>query len=113
MNATVQLLKDVNRLIFKRRSPHWQKVRNDFLAKHKACAACGSTKNLQAHHCVPFNVDPSRELDPTNLIVLCEPIGPRGCHCRRGHLGNYRKWNPNVVADAAKALADKFNRKKI
>ena len=40
-----------------------------------ACQKCGSNKNLQAHHCVPYNVMPEMAYDINNGITLC-----RTCH---------------------------------
>lgn len=87
---------------FKLRSPKWDEVRDAFVEKHKHCAACGSKDKLQVHHIVPFHVDPSKELDTTNLIVLCEQATK--CHLKVGHLGSWRKFNVNVIKDAAKLL---------
>lgn len=82
------------------RSPHWSKVRADYLRLHPACEACGAAGDIQVHHVKPFHLVPELELDPTNLIGLC---GPHGCnaHFRLGHLGNYELANPNVRRDAA------------
>ena len=81
------------------RSSQWGAVRDEFL-EGKHCASCGGTKQLRAHHRVPFHVDPSRELDVTNLIPLCE-AGKFGlnCHLLLGHLGNWRRVNVDVDSD--------------
>lgn len=84
-----------------RRSPKWAKVRALFLGLKPSCAVCGGTERLEPHHIVPFHVAPELELDPTNLIVLCESKrNGVTCHQFVGHLGNYRSWNPDVVTDA-------------
>lgn len=85
-----------------KRSPRWRVVRNTHLEAHPTCAVCGGVKKLEVHHIVPFHIDPSRELDPSNLITLCES-GKRGivCHLLVGHRGNYRLENPFCSSDAA------------
>ena len=83
----------------KPRSPHWPAVRAKFL-QGKACAVCGGTKDLEAHHIEPFHVNPKRELDPSNLLALCEADSARNCHLLVGHLGNFRGWNPGAKQDA-------------
>lgn len=83
------------------RSPMWPKVRAEHLKAHPECVACGQTDDLQVHHIVPFHNDPSKELDPKNLITLCvDGIGHTDCHLMFGHAGNFKCNNPNVVADA-------------
>lgn len=84
-----------------KRSSKWQKVRAEVLDKHPFCAACGGVEKLEVHHIVPFHIDPSLELDPKNLIVLCESgRGGVTCHLHYGHLGNYKRTNPTVTSDA-------------
>lgn len=80
-----------------RRSPQWAAFRRAFL-KGKACANCGSKKQLEAHHVVPFHLAPELELVTGNLIALCEH---HDCHLLVGHLGDYRAFNPTVREDAA------------
>lgn len=82
------------------RSSHWARVRADFAAANPSCAVCGSIKKIEIHHVVPFHLDASRELDPTNLITLCESRGFLNCHLLFGHLGNYKKVNLDCVEDA-------------
>jgi 5-methylcytosine-specific restriction enzyme A len=79
------------------RSSQWPKFRKAYITLHPTCEVCKSKKNLEVHHIVPFNVDPTLELDYNNLITLCE--GNR-CHLRWGHLDNYRSYNSSVVLDA-------------
>jgi hypothetical protein len=50
---------------------------------------------------VPYSVDRSRELDPSNLLTLCATP----CHLVHGHLMSWRRWNASVAADAAAYLA--------
>jgi len=88
--------------LLKKRSSRWPAVRADFLSKNGSCAACGQTDHLQVHHVKPFHMDPSKELDQTNLITLCED--EYDCHRIIGHTGNFKKENPSVREDAAKEL---------
>lgn len=83
-------------LRYANRSSQWPKVRKQHLAKQPCCQACGSCKKPEVHHVVPVHVDPSKELDPENLITLCDKY----CHFTFGHLMNYKSWNPTVVRDA-------------
>lgn len=89
--------------LLSRRSPHWHTFEKHWLEKHGTCEACDGTKKLQVHHEVPFHKDPSKELDPTNVLTLCED-GKTNCHLHIGHNGNFRNDNPNVRKDAAKNL---------
>ena len=81
-----------------KRSPAWRKLEKEHLAKEPVCQWCGGRKSLQVHHIVPFHLKPIRELDPSNLITLCEAIG-LNCHLQHGHNDDWRKVNPDVVAD--------------
>jgi HNH endonuclease len=95
----------------KPRSSKWPKTREAFLASHNYCACCGGTKLLEVHHIVPFHEDPKLELDPNNLIVLCESASDGiVCHLCVGHLGNYKSYNQYVVEDASKWLERLRNR---
>ena len=93
------------------RSGHWPKVRAAHLALHPACEVCGDTKRVNVHHKLPFHLHPELELDPENLITLCEDEHFVNCHLFVGHLGNFRGYNPDVVNDAEewreKLLANK------
>lgn len=77
------------------RSPEWPKVRAAFLKDHPACAICNRTENLNVHHIKPFHKYPNLELDPTNLMTLCEAKGGNH-HLWWGHLGDFKSWNENV-----------------
>lgn len=87
------------------RSSRWSAVRAGFLAQHSQCAACGRKEDLEAHHIVPFHLQPGLELDVNNLIVLC-----RSCHHVFGHLGDWGSWNTSVREDAARYLVQRQNR---
>jgi 5-methylcytosine-specific restriction enzyme A len=84
-----------------KRSSRWSQVRKDHLREHSECAVCGGTKKLEVHHIKPFCDFPELELDPNNLITLCESKS-KGimCHMTVGHLGNYKTINPMVSADS-------------
>lgn len=88
------------------RSPKWRSVRNEHIKKHNTCAACGRNKKLEVHHIEPVHLNPDRELDPTNLITLCD----NPCHFVFGHLMDYKSWNPSVINDCDSYL-NKINNK--
>jgi hypothetical protein len=81
------------------RSSKWRALRIDHLKKNPACAVCGNTKKVVPHHIVPYHIDPSKELDPLNLISLCEG-DTFNCHLFFGHLRNWSRCNPDIVEDA-------------
>ena len=84
-----------------KRSNQWPAVRKKFLETHKKCAICEGTKKLEVHHIKPFHLHPELELDPANLIVLCEDWSYGiNCHLLVGHLGNYKNVNDTVLEDS-------------
>ena len=82
-------------LRFAYRSPKWSEVRKLHLKDNPNCAACGRSNKLEVHHIEPVHINPDRELDPSNLITLCD----NPCHFVFGHLFNYKKYNKDVVND--------------
>jgi hypothetical protein len=96
LKAVGQVTLDTFSWILGVRSGKWATARNNFI-KGKKCAACGASKNLVVHHKVPVQVDPTKELDDDNFIVLCSK--PSNCHFVFGHLHSYVSWNPDVVKD--------------
>ncbi len=78
------------------RSGKWPAVRAAYLAEHGECEACGKTADLNVHHVLDFSRNPDLELDPENLITLCETD-----HLVFGHF-HHTQWpaNPNVRQDA-------------
>jgi 5-methylcytosine-specific restriction protein A len=84
-----------------KRSPQWAAARKEHLKNFPKCAICEGTQQLNVHHIKPFHLHPELELDPKNLITLCE-CASYGiiCHLLVGHLGDYKNINPNVVKDA-------------
>lgn len=82
-------------LRYANRSPRWTNVRKEHLKNNPSCAACGRTSKLEVHHIQPVHIAPEKELDPSNLITLCDSP----CHLIFGHLMNYKSWNNNVIND--------------
>jgi hypothetical protein len=82
------------------RSGKWPALRAKWLDLHGQCAACGyAVKSLlEVHHLHPVPLFPERELDPDNLITLCEQ---HGCHLAIGHNYDWHAYNPHVKEDAA------------
>jgi hypothetical protein len=84
------------------RSGHWPTVRKHWLDMHPQCAVCTGTHKLEVHHIHPFHLAPHLELDPANLITLCENDKDGvNCHLLFGHLGNFKSVNESVKEDAA------------
>ena len=82
-----------------KRSGKWPEVRATHLKEEPKCAWCGGTAKLEVHHMLPFHLDPTKELDPNNLITLCEVAGSN-CHFDIGHGGSsWKDYNPNVKQD--------------
>jgi 5-methylcytosine-specific restriction endonuclease McrA len=79
------------------RAKGWRKVAKNHLREEPVCQWCGSKTGLEVHHIRPFQLFPELELDPTNLITLCDSmiVGFR-CHLRHGHLSDYARWNPLI-----------------
>jgi hypothetical protein len=88
------------------RSGGWNALRKRHLAKQPTCQACGKKSQLAVHHIIPLHVDKTKELDPTNLITLCENPHSTFCHYTFGHLGiSWLRYDPNIIVDAAVHLA--------
>ena len=81
------------------RSSHWPAIRAAHLKEELACQVCGTLEKLNLHHIEPVHIAPDKELDPHNLITLCEGKDG-GCHLRWGHLFNWKSWNEQVRMDA-------------
>jgi 5-methylcytosine-specific restriction endonuclease McrA len=82
------------------RSPRWDNVREYHLEIYPTCAACGRNVNTQVHHIKPFHLYPELELDRNNLITLCENKETK-CHLKIGHMGSWRRINPDVTQSAS------------
>ena len=98
------------------RSPHWPAVERTVLHLHPFCACCGPNKHdkgLQVHHIFPFHMAialgrPDLELDPRNLIVLCETEHndpEANHHLAIGHMGNFKSPGNIHVADDVSVFA--------
>ena len=77
-----------------RRDPRWSTARKDYLKHHPVCVACGTKNKLEVHHVIPVHVDKGRELDPTNMITLCQDD-----HLVFGHFHDWQAWNPAAAVD--------------
>lgn len=95
----------------KRRHKDWPMFRYLILGKRPRCAYCGTTKKVELHHIEPYHEAPERELDPANVIPLCESIS--NCHLTQGHLGNYMQANPTIKNDCEQYQAKKSDANKI
>ncbi len=80
------------------RSNEWPRVRNEHIRKFPICAVCGKKDNLTVHHKKPFHLFRELELQPENLVTLCESAG-MNCHITFGHKGNFKRWNPFIDED--------------
>lgn len=84
-----------------KRSSKWSSVRKNHLKLQPECVVCGDTNKLEVHHIKPFHEHPELELEPTNLLTMCESKSYGIiCHLLVGHNGSYQKINPNVIDDA-------------
>ena len=79
------------------RDRRWRGVRAEHLKENSICAVCSTNEDLEVHHCVPFHIDKNQELNPDNLITLCQK---NNCHLRFGHLYSFKSWNENIKEDA-------------
>jgi 5-methylcytosine-specific restriction endonuclease McrA len=78
------------------RNSNWRKIRNQHLEKNPFCSVCRSKKNLSVHHIKSFHENPHLELDPENLITLCENKN-LNCHFVFGHKMNWRNINEKLM----------------
>lgn len=84
------------------RSSKWPAVRKAHLVEHPVCEVCGGSEKLKVHHVRPFHLHPDFELDPRNLLTLCEAgRGGLNCHLAIGHLGDFKSFNVDARANAA------------
>ena len=109
--SIIKAIKDKIQGIPGTRSSKWPTVRKHHLIANPTCAVCGGSEMLEVHHKLPFHLDASLELDPTNLITLCESKkNGVTCHLWFGHLGSYKSFNKNVEEDA-KSWKEKLSSK--
>jgi len=102
MSHVVNLVKSkvreaIKRSPFSKRSNKWSTVEKLKKAQNPTCECCGSTKQLQVHHKLPFHLHPELELDMDNLITLC--MDKNDCHLKVGHGGYFKAYNPNLMKD--------------
>ena len=77
-DATVEIS---SREFGSKRSSKWPKVRKDYLKLNPECAACGGKTSLNVHHILPYHIRPDLELEPSNLLTLCEKSDRYGWRC--------------------------------
>jgi len=95
-----------NKIRYASRSNKWSNVRKNHLEKFPTCAACGRNSKLEVHHKIPVHISPELELDPSNLVTLCDTP----CHLVFGHLFNYKSYNKLVDEDCSVYLRKVLNR---
>lgn len=98
--------------VLARRSPRWRSLELATLRANPTCGACPNKSHLQVHHIFPFHLHPELELDPDNLVVLCEAPG-QDCHLLIGHSGTFAGFNPDVRAHAALVKQDPTRRAEV
>jgi len=107
MRSPLRAIQKLADKISAKRSPKWPAVRKNHLKANPTCAACGSVKDLEVHHIKPFHLFPELELDPGNLITVCESMFVEH-HLKKGHTVNGKSsWkinNPDVVTMCAYLL---------
>jgi hypothetical protein len=90
------------------RSSEWPKIEKSFLLHNPYCVACKTTHfHCQVHHVFPFHYcillgRPDLELDPRNLITLCETthfVAADNHHILLGHCDDFRSGNLRVRED--------------
>jgi 5-methylcytosine-specific restriction endonuclease McrA len=97
----IQHIKDVlqgKAKLLRPRSAKWPAVEHAHLRGEPCCQWCNGGERLQVHHILPFHERPELELDPSNLITLCEQKG-LNCHLVHGHNGNFKLENPKIRAE--------------
>ena len=83
------------------RSDKWPAFKKTFAKTHpQICTVCGSKVKVELHHIAPFHLNQDKELDPNNVIWLCESEKYLNCHLWYGHLGSFKSWNVDVATDA-------------
>lgn len=89
------------------RSGSWPRIRDAYAKAFPDCAVCGD-KKPEIHHVIPFSVDPSQELNPSNFLSLC-----REHHLLIGHLMSWKSFNKDVRPDSVVWKTKIENRPKV
>jgi hypothetical protein len=97
-----------DRMFGRPRSSKWRGIRAFHLKYNQACVVCGEARYVEVHHILPVHVAPESELDPDNLVTLCDDRAASH-HFQIGHGGNWMYWNM-IVRDDAKYLAEMYQR---
>ena len=90
-----------------------KKIKDEALANSgRRCCLCNKFKGIkvEVHHIVPFHVDPSKELQPTNFITLCQSKSHND-HLIFGHLLDFHAQNAKVLTDAKNYRGELAKRK--
>ena len=98
----------------RKRSSKWRKVRNKHIKNNPHCSVCGLKTKVECHHKIPFSLDSSLELEPDNLVTLCENK-KYGINCHLViHGGNYRDFRPSTDTTIAylRAYLNKYEKNK-
>lgn len=83
-----------------KRSTKWPALRRKYLSQHPNCEFCGNDKSLDVHHIIPVHVSRELELEPSNLMTLCEGDNiTHICHFVFGHLYNWMHYNKDIRQD--------------
>ena len=88
-----------NRTFGAQRSSDWAKLSRDFIKKNGSLCRMGMHRPtllnpLATHHIKSFHEFPALENEPSNWVVLCWLH-----HFVHAHLKNYRKSNPDILAE--------------
>jgi len=70
------------------RASGWPPLLHRLLAAAPDCVGCGR-RAVTGHHVVPFHENPTLELDPANIALVCLP-----CHFVLCHGGDWRLTIP-------------------
>jgi len=77
------------------------KAMREYKKTHPACEISGSRKKVEPHHIFPVHLFPDKATGP--FICLT-----RDLHLWMAHLGNFKKYNPDIEKDA-RIWYDKIN----
>jgi hypothetical protein len=86
-----------------RKLPEVIKNMNIYREAHPNCAWCGIS-GIDVHHIKPVHLFPELAADPINYISLNRKPT---CHFEKGHLKDWKKYNPDIVAECEAAKKDR------